>query len=174
MISKQAILILCTCIAAMSLLLRSLRTPRLSAFAHRKMSSGSIISSLPSPLRDLIANASPRDEDYGVNEKDKAEVSDWISKVASGDIVQPSAVRELDATLAPKTYLVSNYLTAADVALYGALHPTLVSHCVVCTIYIQTDLLGVVTITTSAVLFTSCRHSFLRSYPNSPFRPKGC
>lgn len=27
----------------------------------------------------------------------------------------------------PRTYVVSNYLTAADVALYGALHPVFVS-----------------------------------------------
>lgn len=35
--------------------------------------------------------------------------------------------QELDTQLTPRTYLVSNYLTAADVALYGALHPVLVS-----------------------------------------------
>lgn len=34
--------------------------------------------------------------------------------------------QDLDAQLAPKTYVVSNYFTAADVALYGALHPILV------------------------------------------------
>jgi len=32
----------------------------------------------------------------------------------------------LESVLVPRTYIVSNYLTAADVALYGALHPTLV------------------------------------------------
>ncbi|OCB89904.1 hypothetical protein A7U60_g2933 [Sanghuangporus baumii] len=88
------------------------------------MASNTVISALPPALRDLVGAASPRDEDFGVNEKDKTEVSEWISKVAQGDIVQPSAVKDLDATLTPKTYLVSNYLTAADVALYGALHPT--------------------------------------------------
>ncbi|KAL5486020.1 ARC1_1 [Sanghuangporus weigelae] len=88
------------------------------------MASNAVISALSSPLRDLVVAASPRDEDFGVNEKDKAEVSEWISKVAQGNIVQPSAMRDLDTTLTPKTYLVSNYLTAADVALYGALHPT--------------------------------------------------
>ncbi|KAL5524609.1 ARC1 [Sanghuangporus sanghuang] len=88
------------------------------------MAFNTVISALPPALRDLVGAASPRDEDFGVNEKDKTEVSEWISKVAQGDIVQPSAVKDLDATLTPKTYLVSNYLTAADVALYGALHPT--------------------------------------------------
>jgi aminoacyl tRNA synthase complex-interacting multifunctional protein 1 len=35
-------------------------------------------------------------------------------------------LQTLDTQLVPRTYLVNNYLTAADVALYGALHPTLV------------------------------------------------
>lgn len=103
------------------------------------MASNAALSILPSPLRDLVAAATPRDEDFGANEKDKAEVSDWISKVAKGEIAQPSSVKELDATLMPRTYLVSNYLTAADVALYGALHPTLVSLKVIC-IYLPINL----------------------------------
>ena len=91
------------------------------------MASIASLSVLPSPLRDLVAAAAPRDEDYGVSDKDKAEVADWISKVAEGEIVKPSSSEELNKTLTPKTYIVSNYLTAADVALYGALHPTFVS-----------------------------------------------
>ncbi len=34
--------------------------------------------------------------------------------------------QDLEASLVPRTYLVANYFTAADVALYGALHPILV------------------------------------------------
>lgn len=34
--------------------------------------------------------------------------------------------QSLDTHLVPRTYLVSNYLTAADVAVYGALRPTFV------------------------------------------------
>ena len=34
--------------------------------------------------------------------------------------------QDLEASLVPRTYLVANYITAADVALYGALHPILV------------------------------------------------
>ena len=33
-----------------------------------------------------------------------------------------------NSLLLPRTYLVSNYLTAADVALYGALHPFFVRY----------------------------------------------
>lgn len=35
----------------------------------------------------------------------------------------------MESVLVPRTYIVSNYLTTADVALYGALHPTLVCLC---------------------------------------------
>ena len=40
--------------------------------------------------------------------------------------MRPDVVQDLEASLIPRTYLVSNYFTAADVALYGALHPSLV------------------------------------------------
>ena len=35
--------------------------------------------------------------------------------------------QDLDSLLVPKTYLATNYLTAADVACYGSLHPMFVS-----------------------------------------------
>ena len=138
------------------------------------MSSNSLVSSLPSPLRDLVANAAPRDEDYGVNEKDKSEVSEWIAKVAKGDIAQPSAAKELDVTLTPKTYLVSNYLTAADVALYGALHPTLVSYSVVCMSICRLICLWLVPITDSSVLFAPRPYPLLRSHSKSSSRQESC
>ena len=39
-----------------------------------------------------------------------------------------STVQSLDTHLVPRTYLVSNYLTAADVAVYGALRPIFVRY----------------------------------------------
>ena len=42
------------------------------------------------------------------------------------EVVRPDVEQDLEASLVPRTYLVSNYFTAADVALYGALHPSLV------------------------------------------------
>ncbi|KAH7928395.1 nucleic acid-binding protein [Leucogyrophana mollusca] len=86
------------------------------------MSYEASVSKLPSPLKDLVENSR---EDVGKTDADKAEVVSWIEKVALGDVVKPEALTDLDAQLIPRTYVVSNYLTAADVALYGALHPTL-------------------------------------------------
>jgi len=84
--------------------------------------SDSFITKLPLPLKDLVLGATP---EMGKSDKDKAEVAEWIEKVAQGDIVKPAGVKDLDAQLVPRTYIVGNYLTAADVALYGALHPVL-------------------------------------------------
>ncbi|KAI0372123.1 nucleic acid-binding protein [Pilatotrama ljubarskyi] len=90
------------------------------------MSASAALTKLPSPLRDLVVGAAQDgSEDFGKSEKDKAEVADWIDKVARGDVAKPDNFKDLEATLVPRTYLVSNYFTAADVALYGALHPVL-------------------------------------------------
>ncbi|KAI0354934.1 nucleic acid-binding protein [Trametes cingulata] len=90
------------------------------------MSASAALAKLPAPLRDLVVGAAQDgSEDFGKSEKDKAEVADWIDKVAQGDVAKPESFKDLEATLVPRTYLVSNYFTAADVALYGALHPTL-------------------------------------------------
>ncbi|KAG1818433.1 uncharacterized protein BJ212DRAFT_1345513 [Suillus subaureus] len=92
---------------------------RLIARLHplaRAMSYESSISRLPSPLKDLVVTSQA---DVGKTEADKAEVAQWIEKVAEGEVALP----DLETQLVPRTYIVSNYLTAADVALYGALHP---------------------------------------------------
>jgi len=86
------------------------------------MSYEASLSKLSSPLKDLVANAQA---DAGKTDSDKIEVANWIDKVAAGDIVKPELLSDLESLLVPRTYIVSNYLTAADVALYGALHPTL-------------------------------------------------
>jgi aminoacyl tRNA synthase complex-interacting multifunctional protein 1 len=107
------------------------------------MSTPSALSALPQPLRDLVTGAvQDSAKDFGSSEKDRAEVAEWIDNVAQGNIVNPENLKvraftrvcdapadvrqDLDAKLTPRTYAVSNYLTAADVALYGALHPTFV------------------------------------------------
>ncbi|KIK99643.1 hypothetical protein PAXRUDRAFT_131689 [Paxillus rubicundulus Ve08.2h10] len=80
------------------------------------------LSKLHSPLKELVTNAQA---DPGKTDVDQLEVANWIDKVAAGDVVKPDSLSDLESLLVPRTYIVSNYLTAADVALYGALHPTL-------------------------------------------------
>ncbi|KAF7314272.1 hypothetical protein MKEN_00899800 [Mycena kentingensis (nom. inval.)] len=83
-------------------------------------------SKLSSPTRDLVLSFTQNGTvNIGKQDADTIEVNDWIGKIAQGDLVNEPGFKTLDAQLVPKTYLVNNYLTAADVALYGALHPTL-------------------------------------------------
>ncbi|KAI6122500.1 hypothetical protein EDD16DRAFT_1477244 [Pisolithus croceorrhizus] len=86
------------------------------------MSYEASLAKLPFPLKELVTNAR---SDTGKTDADKAEVIGWIDKVAVGDAAKAENFQDLDAFLTPRTYVVSNYFTAADVALYGALHPTL-------------------------------------------------
>ncbi|KAI0732012.1 hypothetical protein C8Q72DRAFT_882776 [Fomitopsis betulina] len=85
------------------------------------MASTAALTKLTAPLRDLVANAAP--SDFGKSEKDTAEVTQWIDKIAEDSVAKPKNLKDLDDQLTLRTYLVSNYYTAADVALYGALHP---------------------------------------------------
>ncbi|KIL67880.1 hypothetical protein M378DRAFT_185451 [Amanita muscaria Koide BX008] len=75
-------------------------------------------------VRDLILAFTQNGSRFvGESEKDKEEVNGWIEKTGQGELIN----EELNSLLVPKTYLVNNHLTAADVALYGALHPVISS-----------------------------------------------
>ena len=54
------------------------------------MSVQTALAKLPSPLKDLVTGAAQDgSEDFGKSEKDKAEVAEWIDKVAQGDVAKP-------------------------------------------------------------------------------------
>ncbi|CCM01871.1 uncharacterized protein FIBRA_03942 [Fibroporia radiculosa] len=79
------------------------------------MTSTVVLAKLPTPLGDLVSQITlDGSTELGKTEKDKVEVAEWLNKIAQGD--------DLDSLLLSRTYLVGNYLTAADTALYGALH----------------------------------------------------
>ncbi|KAJ7175850.1 hypothetical protein C8R46DRAFT_1079796, partial [Mycena filopes] len=81
------------------------------------MSFQSGVAKLSSPLKDLVLSVTQNGN--------QREVIEWITKIEQGDLVNEAGLKTLDTQLVPHTYLVNNYLTAADVALYGALHPTI-------------------------------------------------
>ncbi|KAI0283982.1 nucleic acid-binding protein [Russula aff. rugulosa BPL654] len=96
------------------------------SLVHRffAMSSNDIFSKLSSPLHDLLTGSAQQgQQQLGVSEKDQAEIAGWIEKAAQSDFVKSDAFLSLDSHLVPRTYLVSNYLTAADLAVYGVLQP---------------------------------------------------
>ncbi|KAF9481163.1 nucleic acid-binding protein [Pholiota conissans] len=88
------------------------------------MSFQASVSKLQPPVRDLVLTAT-RDakELVGRTEADEKEVIGWIDKTSQGNLVTENNLKDLDTILIPKTYLATNYLTAADIALYGTLHP---------------------------------------------------
>ncbi|KAJ3910570.1 hypothetical protein F5879DRAFT_929183 [Lentinula edodes] len=106
----------------MNFLTRFRFLPRLST--PKVMSFEDSVSRLGSAIKDLVASAAKDDPSLaGKSEKDQAEVVQWIEKVGQGDIVKADNFKDLNSVLLPRTYIATNYLTAADVALYGALHP---------------------------------------------------
>ena len=76
---------------------------RVPALLKRSMSAQAAIARLESPLRDLVTGAAQDGaQDFGKTEKDKAEVVEWIEKVAQGDIVKPEASKV--CVLAPRLW----------------------------------------------------------------------
>ena len=102
----------------------------------KKMSSSAIPSSLPDHIQALlrafiasIPSTSSSDQGplSGSTEQDQAEITTWIGRVPNlAGAVSDQELSDLDKTLSTKTYLVGNFLTLADVAVYGALWSTIV------------------------------------------------
>ncbi|KAF5382577.1 hypothetical protein D9615_002783 [Tricholomella constricta] len=98
--------------------------PRLSGSPPPTMSFQSAVSKLNTPVKELVVAVTENGTRHiGQSETEKAEVAEWIEKAGQADVASDTNVQTLNSTLVPRTYLVSNQLTAADVALYGALHP---------------------------------------------------
>ncbi|KAJ7459848.1 hypothetical protein FB451DRAFT_1271729 [Mycena latifolia] len=86
----------------------------------------STVAKLSPSVKDLVLSVTQNGNLHvGKEEKDTREVIEWIAKIDESKLVDEADLKTLDTQLVPRTYLVSNYLTAADVALYGVLHPTI-------------------------------------------------
>ena len=60
----------------------------------KTMASTAALTKLPTPIRDLVANAAPDGaSDFGKSEKDKAEVTQWIEKIAEGSVAKPESLK---------------------------------------------------------------------------------
>jgi hypothetical protein len=93
---------------------------------HQQLRTMSLTAShpnLPENVRSLIDKVQPAPS-KGSSEKDQSGVNEWLSRLSKGPVDADLAA--INKELLPRTYLVSNELTIADVALYGALHPTMV------------------------------------------------
>jgi hypothetical protein len=100
------------------------RTNRLVFGLLRTMSLTASHPNLPERVRALIDKVQLASS-KGTSEKDQAAIDGWLTRLSSG-AETASDLKSIDNELLPRTYLVSNQLTVADVALYGVLHPTIV------------------------------------------------
>ncbi|PVF97182.1 nucleic acid-binding protein [Serendipita vermifera] len=87
------------------------------------MSVNALSANLPTPVRDLVNAVVDEQNHLGKSEAEQKEVKEWISKASNTDFVSSASLPTLNSELLPKTYLVGNSVTAADVVLYGSLHP---------------------------------------------------
>ncbi|KAG6816804.1 hypothetical protein H0H87_002773 [Tephrocybe sp. NHM501043] len=88
------------------------------------MSFQAAVAKLNAPVKDLVVAFTENGTRHiGDAEKDQTEVAEWIEKAGQPDAASDANIQALNTTLIPRTYLVNNNLTAADVAIYGALHP---------------------------------------------------
>lgn len=115
-----------------------------------QMSFKASVAKLKSPIQDLVLSVTRDGREFlGENEADANSVLEWIDKMSheSPSLLTESGLKvclddlliiyhlsfvhydcqDLDSLLLFKTYLATNYLTAADVACYGSLHPIFVS-----------------------------------------------
>ncbi|KAG8742508.1 G4 quadruplex nucleic acid binding protein [Ceratobasidium sp. 414] len=74
--------------------------------------------------REVVNGAS-----LGSSSSSEAEISKWIERIAAGEFESDAALSTLDTELQSRTYLASNSVSSADLALYATLHPVLVSFC---------------------------------------------
>ncbi|KNZ81265.1 hypothetical protein J132_02036 [Termitomyces sp. J132] len=88
------------------------------------MSFQAAVVKLNSPVKELVVAFTENGTRHiGEAAKDQKEVAEWIDKAAQPDVTSEANIQSLNTTLTPRTYLVNNTLSAADVAIYGALHP---------------------------------------------------
>jgi hypothetical protein len=113
-----------------------------------KMSFKASVAKLKSPIQHLVLSVTRDGHEFlGENEADTKNVLEWVDKISHESFLTESGLKaclndfliiyhlsfvdydcqDLDSLLVFKTYLASNYLTAADVACYGSLHPIFVS-----------------------------------------------
>jgi len=84
-----------------------------------------VVAKLSTPIKELVITVTENGTRYlGESPNDQAEVTEWIEKAGKTDLVTEVNLQILNSSLIPRTYLVNNYLTAADVAIYGTLHRT--------------------------------------------------
>ncbi|GAA5884631.1 hypothetical protein JCM16303_003690 [Sporobolomyces ruberrimus] len=81
------------------------------------------VSSLPEITAALFDAAGKTNDGLGSSEEQRAQAKEWLSKVESGSFEKAEDVKSINEHLTPKTFVAGESLTAADLAVFAAVHP---------------------------------------------------
>ncbi|GAA5963069.1 hypothetical protein JCM3765_001757 [Sporobolomyces pararoseus] len=81
------------------------------------------VSSLPEITAALFEAAGKTNDGLGASEEQRTQAKEWLSKVESGSFEKAEDVKSINEHLTPKTFVAGESLTAADLAVFAAVHP---------------------------------------------------
>ncbi|GAA5854937.1 hypothetical protein JCM5353_008642 [Sporobolomyces roseus] len=100
--------------------------PELTVSQGDKLSlrtSSSELSTLPEITTALFDAAGKTNDGLGSSEEQRTQAKEWLSKVESGKFENAEEVKTIDEQLTSKTFVAGESLTAADLAVFAAVHP---------------------------------------------------
>ncbi|GAA5980743.1 hypothetical protein JCM5350_006371 [Sporobolomyces pararoseus] len=81
------------------------------------------VSSLPEITSALFEAAGKTNDGLGASEEQRSQAKEWLSKVESGSFEKAEDVKSINEHLTRKTFVAGESLTAADLAVFAAVHP---------------------------------------------------
>ncbi|GAA5836105.1 hypothetical protein JCM3766R1_001967 [Sporobolomyces carnicolor] len=81
------------------------------------------VSSLAGITAHLFDAAGKTNDGLGASEEQRSQAKEWLTKVETGKFESTQDVKAIDELLIPKTFVAGETLTAADLAVFAAVHP---------------------------------------------------
>ncbi|GAA5911528.1 Arc1p [Sporobolomyces salmoneus] len=81
------------------------------------------VSSLSEITAALFEAAGKTNDGLGASEEQRTQAKEWLNKVESGKFDSAEDVKSINEHLLPKTFVAGESLTAADLAVFAAVHP---------------------------------------------------
>ncbi|KAM0787513.1 hypothetical protein ACM66B_003585 [Microbotryomycetes sp. NB124-2] len=85
--------------------------------------SGTTVTAFEDVAVALVDAAGKTDDALGFSEDHQAQVKAWLAKIGTGSYENEQGAKDVDQELTPKTFLVSDSVTAADLSLFASVHP---------------------------------------------------
>ncbi|KAM0748090.1 nucleic acid-binding protein [Meredithblackwellia eburnea MCA 4105] len=101
----------------------SLQTSKSPKAPQSLTSESAASTTLPAIAESLFTAAGKTNETLGKTDEDKKSVLDWLDRIGKGEFDSDEGKKTLESLLLPKTYLVGQTPTSADLALFASLYP---------------------------------------------------